>query len=148
MTSIPQRSEIVIIGGGVIVYLAYLLVTVPTLLQRRRVGWPVDQGGTGWFFLGRRRGFIINGIAIGYGALMALNLIWPRSAIYGSGAYAWGGVIFVAALGLVGAVYYRLRQHGRNHEVADEHRAAPRAGVAATALGTIPDDLGGRESPA
>ncbi len=83
----------------VIVYIAYLLVTVPAMLQRRRNGWPEDQGRTGWFFLGRRRGLLINGTAIGYGALMALNLIWPRSAIYGSGAYAWGGVIFVAALG-------------------------------------------------
>ena len=90
----------------VIVYIAYLLVTVPAMLQRRRNGWPEDQGRTGWFFLGRGRGLLINGTAIGYGALMALNLIWPRSEIYGSGAYAWGGVIFVAALGIVGAGYY------------------------------------------
>jgi urea carboxylase system permease len=127
----------------VIVYLAYLLVTVPAMLQRRRHGWPQDQGRTGWFFLGRRRGLLINGTAIGYGALMALNLIWPRSEIYGSGGYAWGGVIFVAALGIVGAAYYRWRQHGRDHEVALEHRAAPLASVAAaTGLDSTPDDLG------
>ena len=125
----------------VIVYIAYLLVTVPALLQRRRHGWPEDQGRTGWFFLGRRRGLLINGTAIGYGALMALNLIWPRSAIYGGGGYAWGGVIFVAALGIIGAAYYLWRQHGRDHEVADEHRVAL-AGVAATAPGSAPDELG------
>ena len=127
----------------VIVYIAYLLVTVPAMLQRRRNGWPEDQGRTGWFFLGRRRGLLINGTAIGYGALMALNLIWPRSAIYGGGGYAWGGVIFVAALGILGAAYYLWRQHGRDHEVAPEHRAAPLAGVAATAPGSTPDELGG-----
>jgi urea carboxylase system permease len=126
----------------VIVYIAYLLVTVPAMLQRRRSGWPQDQGRTGWFFLGRRRGLLINGTAIGYGALMALNLIWPRSAIYGGGAYAWGGVIFVAALGILGAAYYLWRQHGRHHEVAPEHRAAPLAGaVAATGPGSTPDEL-------
>jgi amino acid transporter len=126
----------------VIVYIAYLLVTVPAMLQRRRNGWPEDQGRTGWFFLGRRRGLLINGTAIGYGALMALNLIWPRSEIYGSGAYAWTGVIFVAALGIVGAGYYLWRQQGRDHEVASEHRVATLAVVGAT----IPDDLGGGDS--
>jgi amino acid transporter len=126
----------------VIVYIAYLLVTVPAFLQRRRHGWPEDQGRTGWFFLGRGRGFVINGIAIAYGALMALNLIWPRSAIYGSGAYAWGGVISVAALMLVGAGYYLWRQHGRNHAVAAEHRTAALAVVGSTS-DQAPDDLAG-----
>jgi urea carboxylase system permease len=107
----------------VIVYIAYLLVTVPAMLQRRRNGWPEDQGRTGWFFLGRRRGLLVNGTAIGYGLLMALNLIWPRTAIYGGGAYAWGGVIVVAAIMLIGAAYYFWRQHGRERQVAHEHRA-------------------------
>lgn len=132
----------------VIVYIAYLLVTVPVLLQRRRQGWPPDQGRKGWFFLGRKRGIIINGIAIGYGGLMALNLIWPRTAIYGSGAYAWGGVIAVAAVALVGAAYYFWRQHGREHQVAHEHRAERQAGAGGTTtLGTTtPDDLDGQET--
>lgn len=111
----------------VIVYIAYLLVTVPALLQRRRHGWPADQGRTGWFFLGRKRGIAINAIAIGYGGLMALNLLWPRTAIYGNGTYAWGGVISVAAIMLIGAVYYLWHQHGRDRQVAHEHRAAPQA---------------------
>lgn len=132
----------------VIVYIAYLLVTVPALLQRRRDGWPQDQGRTGWFFLGRRRGLIINGIAIGYGALMALNLIWPRSAIYGSGTYAWGGVIFVAAVGIVGGAYYLWRQHGREHAVAHEHRAERQsdAVIATTTGNNAPDDRDGQET--
>jgi len=122
------NAQIFLVVTGVaivIVYIAYLLVTIPAMAQRRRNGWPQDQGRTGWFFLGRRRGLLINGIAIGYGALMALNIIWPRTQIYGNGTYAWGGVIFVAALGIVGGAYYLWRQHGRHHEVAAEHRVAP-----------------------
>ncbi len=77
---------------------------------------------------------------------MALNLIWPRTAIYGSGVYSWGGVISVAALGLVGAAYYLWRQHGREHEVPHEHRAAAQA-APATALGSpTSEDLDGQES--
>jgi amino acid transporter len=126
----------------VIVYLAYLLVTVPAFLQRRRNGWPEDQGRTGWFFLGRGRGFIVNGIAIGYGALMALNLIWPRTQIYGSGAYAWGGVIVVAGVMIAGAAYYLWRQHGRHHDVAAEHRTQALAVVGSTP-DQAPDELAG-----
>ena len=136
------NAQIFLVVTGVaivIVYIAYLLVTVPTMLQRRRNGWPEDQGRTGWFFLGRGRGLLINGIAIGYGALMALNIIWPRTQIYGNGTYAWGGVIFVAALGALGAAYYLWRQHGRDHGVAEEHRAVPLADVAATGTGETTD---------
>jgi urea carboxylase system permease len=132
----------------VIVYLAYLLVTVPVLLQRRRQGWPADQGRKGWFFLGRKRGIVINSIAVGYGALMSLNLIWPRTAIYGSGAYAWGGVIVVAAIGLIGGAYYFWRQHGRERQVAHEHRAEQQAaaGSASPPAAAAPDDLDEQEA--
>jgi glycine/D-amino acid oxidase-like deaminating enzyme len=147
--SVPQRSEIVVIGGGVIgASIAYHLAergkTDVTLVERKRLtnGSTWHAAGLVGFFLGRGRGLVINGIAIGYGAFMALNLIWPRSEIYGSGVYAWGGVIFVAALGILGAAYYLLRQHGRDQEVAHEHRVAMLAVVGATE----PDDLGGQDS--
>jgi urea carboxylase system permease len=105
----------------VIVYIAYLLVTVPVMRQRLH-GWPQDGGTQGWFYLGRAGGLVINAIAVGYGALMSINLLWPRTEIYGDGAYAWGGLIFVAAVVVVGAIYYVLRQHGRDHGIAEEHR--------------------------
>lgn len=110
----------------VIVYIAYLLVTAPVMLRRLK-GWPADQGNEGWFFLGRARGLIINGVAIGYGLFMAINLLWPRSEIYGAGVYAWGGVIFVAAVVTVGLLYYVSSQHGREQRIAEEHRHVPNA---------------------
>ncbi len=125
----PQIFLVITSVSIVIVYLAYLLVTVP-VLRRRAGGWPHDQGADGWFFLGRTRGMVVNAVAVGYGVLMATNLLWPRSAIYGTGVYAWGGVIFVAAVVVVGLVYYATSQHGREERIASEHRhvAPPVAG--------------------
>jgi amino acid transporter len=107
-----------------IVYIAYLLVTIPVMHQRLR-GWPDDAGKTGWFYLGRGGGLVINALAIGYGAFMLVNLLWPRAAIYGDGVYAWGGLIFIAAIVAVGAIYYATRQHGRDERIAEEHRHVP-----------------------
>jgi len=106
----------------VIVYLAYLLVTVP-VLARRAKGWPSDAGRTSLFTLGRRRGLIINSIAVAYGLIMVVNLIWPRQVIYGTGMYAWGGVIVVAVIIAIGLAYYLTSQRHRTTEIAAEHRA-------------------------
>ncbi|MDT5175984.1 MAG: hypothetical protein QOJ95_182, partial [Mycobacterium sp.] len=88
-------------------------------------GWPHDAGKSGWFYLGRTGGLVINAAAIGYGAFMLINLLWPRAAIYGEGVYAWGGLIFIAAIALVGAIYYAVHQHGREERIAEEHRHVP-----------------------
>ncbi len=104
----------------ILVYVAYLLVTTPTLM-RRRAGWPEDQGRTGLFTLGRTGGMAVNVVAIGYGFLMALNLIWPRSVIYGAGK-SWGGVIAVGGVVVVGLAYYYGVQHQKELQVAEEHR--------------------------
>ncbi len=109
----------------VIVYLAYLLVTVP-VLRRRLAGWPAEGAGTGLFTLGRRRGLAVNAVAVVYGLVMAVNLIWPRALIYGKGGYAWGGVVFVAAVLLLGAGYYLTTQRHGQPRVATEHRPPPR----------------------
>jgi hypothetical protein len=71
--------------------------------------------------LGRTGGLVINAVAIAYGFLMALNLIWPRSVIYGAGK-SWGGVIAVGAVVVVGLAYYHLVQKHKTVEVAAEHR--------------------------
>jgi len=105
----------------VIVYLAYLLVTAPVMRQRL-AGWPPNDGPRRLFSLGRRRGIVLNALAVGYGLAMSVNLIWPRSAIYGTGIFAWGGVITVAAVLGVGAVYYLAAQRNRDNQVALEHR--------------------------
>ncbi len=130
----------------VIVYLAYLMVTASVLTRRFR-GWPADDGRTGLFTLGRRRGLVINSIAVGYGLLMAVNLVWPRELIYGAGTYAWGGVIVIAVIVVVGAVYYFTAQHRKDHVIASEHRAVPGSRVAAVNTST-PEDGAAAPAPA
>jgi urea carboxylase system permease len=111
----------------ILVYIAYLLVTVPTFM-RRRAGFPEDAGSTGLFTLGKTGGMVINAVAIGYGALMVVNLIWPRQAIYGAGK-AWGGVIAVGAVLVVGLAYYFGVQRNKEASIAEEHRVqVPSAG--------------------
>jgi len=117
----PKIFLIVTSVAIVIVYLAYLLVTAP-VLARRFGGWPNDKDRTGLFTLGRRRGLIINSIAVAYGLIMAVNLIWPRQAIYGTGSYAWGGVIVIGVVGAIGLAYYLTSQRQKPVRVAAEHR--------------------------
>lgn len=117
----PQIFLIVTSVSIVIVYIAYLLVTVPVLRQRL-AGWPAEGKGSGLFTMRRPVGLAVNLIAVGYGGLMAINLIWPRTAIYGAGGYAWGGVISIAAIVGIGLIYYLAAQRRRDHTVATEHR--------------------------
>ena len=114
----------------VIVYIAYLLVTVPACCSGAATAGQRTRAAPGGSSSAAGAGSSSTASPSATAPLMALNLIWPRSAIYGAGAYAWGGVIFVAALGLVGAAYYLWRQHGRHHEVAARapRRAAGRRG--------------------
>ena len=106
----------------VLIYIAYLLVTGP-LLARRREDWLARHGGEGLFTL-RRFGGAINAFAVVYGAAMIVDLIWPRAAIYGAGALAWTGLIFVVAVLAVGLAYYATVLRGRT-DVLAEHRADP-----------------------
>jgi urea carboxylase system permease len=121
----------------VLIYLSYLLVTVPML--RRRIGkkWPLPDGGENsshseaGFSLGRW-GLPVNILAVLWGGAMALNLIWPRPEIYNSVPpfewyLQWGGVIFVAAVTIGGALLYRLRLRHRTG-VRAEHAAVGTAG--------------------
>ncbi len=117
----PQIFTLVTSVSIVIVYVAYLLVTVP-LLRKRLRGWPPDGPASGLFGLGRF-GLAINIVAVCYGAFMAVNLVWPREAIYGAGGYAWGGLIFVVVVLGVGAIYYFTVQRRRTFTVLTEHRA-------------------------
>jgi hypothetical protein len=103
----------------VMLYLAYLFVTVPLLLKRLK-GWPVgtaeyttDSGGK-LFSLGRW-GVLINAGAVLYGLAMMTNLAWPRAAVYnpfdGAAYLQWLAPLFVAGSVIVGAlVYARFRR--------------------------------------
>ncbi|MGW0175346.1 amino acid permease [Rhodococcus sp. NPDC003322] len=97
----------------ILIYLAYLLVTVP-LLVRRLKGWPnggpqVDAEGKPLFSLGRW-GLPVNIVAVVYGSLMVVNLAWPRAEIFNpTGEYPvlqWAGPLTVAAVVLLGALCY------------------------------------------
>ncbi|SEL45855.1 amino acid permease [Rhodococcus maanshanensis] len=97
----------------VLIYLAYLMVTVP-LLVRRLGGWPsggpqVDAEGRPLFSLGKF-GIPVNVAAVLYGALMVVNLSWPRAEIFNpTGEFPllqWAAPLTVAAVVLVGALCY------------------------------------------
>jgi urea carboxylase system permease len=87
----------------VMVYLAYLLVTVPQLLSRLRGDW--DQVGQtmpgGLFSLGRW-GLPVNVLAVLYGAVMVVNLAWPRPEVYDPSGE--NGLLLFSAPLMVGAV--------------------------------------------
>ena len=63
-------------------------------------------------------------LAVLWGSLMALNLAWPRSQVYGDEAWylQWIAVLFVGSVALAGLAWYWLR--GRHHlGVLPEHMA-------------------------
>lgn len=90
----------------ILIYLAYLLVTAP-LFVRRLKGWPnndrslVRLEGQKLFTLGRGVGLVVNLVAVAYGALMIINLAWPRAEIYNPSGelpvMQWAGPISIAA---------------------------------------------------
>jgi urea carboxylase system permease len=123
----PSAFTIIISLGIILMYIAYLGVTIP-LLRKRLQGWPgnLADAQEGLFALGRW-GVVVNAIAIAYGALMIINLEWPRVALYVDDTYKWGPI--VATIGLVGfglIYYYAIQQHKSG--VLEEHRAEAAAG--------------------
>ena len=123
LVNIRQEKIFTVITGVAIVmiYIAYLCVTVP-LLMRRMAGWPAKESRTDLFTLGSW-GLAVNVFAVVYGAFMALNIVWPRTQVYGAGNYRWGGLLFVIVAIGVGAVYwFGVGQHSAG--VLDEHAAA------------------------
>lgn len=97
----------------ILIYLAYLLVTVP-LLVRRLKGWPnggpqVDAEGKPLFSLGRWA-VPVNIAAVAYGVAMVVNLAWPRAEIFNpTGEFPvlqWAGPLTVVAAVLIGALCY------------------------------------------
>jgi hypothetical protein len=116
----------------VMIYLAYLLVTVPMLIARLGGRWPLPADpsrpqDSRYFSLGRW-GLPVNLLAVAWGAGMALNLAWPRPEIYNATEpyhwyLRWGAFVFIGAITAVGLAYYLLRQRHRS-QVLPEHAAA------------------------
>jgi urea carboxylase system permease len=103
-------------------YLAYLGVTVPLLLERfrdRRAGGGLKQNdelGKPLFSLGRW-GIAINLIAVIYQVVMFVNLAWPRAAVYDLTGKTWwlqwSAILFIAPTLLVGVAIH-LRNRNRS----------------------------------
>jgi urea carboxylase system permease len=97
----------------IMIYIAYLLVTVPMLLRRLRGQWPDTEASTGGYFSLGRFGVVVNVLAVVWGLAMAINLAWPREEVYGAGWLKWIAFIFIGFVALAGFAWYQLR--GRHH---------------------------------
>ncbi|HJT02024.1 MAG TPA: amino acid permease [Pseudonocardiaceae bacterium] len=104
----PAAFAAVTSTSVVIVYLAYLLVTVPALRARLRRSQPRRRPGG--FSLGRW-GLPVNLFAVVYGVAMMVNISWPRQAVYDPAATSWVlqylALLFVAGMVVVGLVVHR-----------------------------------------
>jgi urea carboxylase system permease len=120
----------------VMFYIAYLGVTVGMLVRRIRGTWPRSEHGP-YFSLGRW-GLLVNLIAVVYGALVAVNIAWPRAAVYDAfagtkdaaghvipGHWYWQyiAVLFIGIVVIVGAIYYFAVYSRKPIEVLKEHAA-------------------------
>jgi len=98
----------------IMIYLAYLMVTGPLLMKRLRGEWPPADLAAGGYFTMGRWGMLVNIVAVLWGAGMALNLAWPREAVYGAPWYnTWGAFVYIAAILGAGLGWYALK--GRHH---------------------------------
>ena len=121
----PQIFTVVTSIAIILIYLAYLLVTVPMLVSRLRGTWRPDRTH---FSLGRW-GLPVNVVAVVWGAAMAINLGWPRREVYNAVEpyhwyLQWGGPLAVGGLTLLGLAYYTLRQRHLSG-ILPEHAAGP-----------------------
>jgi urea carboxylase system permease len=98
----------------IMIYLAYLMVTGPMLVKRLRGHWPPPDLAAGGYFTMGRWGLFANIIAVLWGAGMALNLAWPREAIYGTPWYnTWGAFAYTGVILGAGLLWYGFK--GRHH---------------------------------
>ncbi len=118
-------------------YLPYLAVTGSMLSRRLKGQWPRPEHGP-YFSLGRF-GFIINLIAVVYGALVAFNIAWPREEVYGSPWYfTWGAYIFIGGSFIIGSIYYFTVQRHKTEKALEESREQ---------IPTLPDEHLGDAAP-
>ncbi|MEU5001597.1 APC family permease [Streptomyces sp. NPDC021622] len=118
----PQIFSVITSIAIIMIYLAYLLVTVPLLLKRLRGQWTPAEGN---FSLGRW-GLPINIVAVLWGAAMSLNLAWPRAEVYNATGpqhwyLRWGAFLFIGVVALGGFAYYWFVQRHKTG-VLEEHR--------------------------
>jgi hypothetical protein len=81
---------------------------------------------------------LVNALAVAYGTLIAVNIAWPRSAVYDSlagtkdasghiipGHWYWQyiAILFIGIVVVVGAIYYFAVYNRKPIEVLSEHAA-------------------------
>jgi urea carboxylase system permease len=126
----PQIFTVITSIGIIMIYIAYLLVTVPMLNKRLRGEWPPkDAKQKGYFTLGKL-GLPINILAVGWGVFMATNLIWPRKDVYNAvEPFHWylqyGAILFIGVVFFGGLIYYRLVQRHKTGVLASHAFESP-----------------------
>jgi urea carboxylase system permease len=98
----------------VLVYLAYLLVTGPTLVARLR--GRLEPASREHFSLGRWA-LPVNVLAVAWGLFMVVNMGWPRPSVYDPAGGHWYlryfALLLVGAVLAVGALAYLRRRSTR-----------------------------------
>jgi amino acid transporter len=124
-------AGLIAIGATGMIYLSYMLGNIAILIARFR-GWPTEKAPFklgGW-------GMIVNILALAWGASMLVNFLWLRPASNpalntflnpsgAAGGASLGGFgdsvpIFeavVAAIVVIGAIYYLVAQRGKTDQV-------------------------------
>ena len=125
----PQIFTVVTSIGIIMIYIAYLLVTIPMLVARLQGRWDT-KGAKGHFSLGKL-GLPVNIVAVLWGIGMAINLAWPRKEVYNAVEpfhwyLQWGAVLFIGVVFFGGLAYYLLVQRHKTGILA-EHAAAAAA---------------------
>ncbi|WP_042939740.1 APC family permease [Rhodococcus sp. AW25M09] len=110
----PQIFTVLTSIAIIMIYLAYLMVTGPLLVKRARGQWPPkDLKAEGYFTMGKW-GLPVNIAAVVWGAGMAINLAWPREAVYGTPWYnTFGAFVYIGGILGVGLLWYAVK--GRKH---------------------------------
>ena len=92
------------------------------LIRRIRGTWPKPDHGP-YFSLGRW-GLLVNLLAVIYGAVVAFDIAWPRTVVYGTAWYfRYGAYIFIGAVVVLGAIWYFTVYARKPIEVIESHRA-------------------------
>jgi amino acid transporter len=98
----------------VIVYLAYLLVTLPLLVQRLRKNPEHTTIDSRYFNLGRW-GTLVNIIAVVMGLFFLINVGWPRASIYDPAGGHWYlqylPILFTGVATVLGGIAFYLMRN-------------------------------------
>jgi urea carboxylase system permease len=107
----------------IMIYMAYLMVTGPMLKKRLQGQWPPKDLKEGGYFTMGRWGLLVNIVAVVWGVGMAVNLAWPRTAVYGEPWYnTWGAFVYIGVILGFGLLWYFVK--GRHHIGCLESHAA------------------------